>query len=62
MLNDLNDIEQLKLLCAALLSKSGGRERVTAAQLEDAKGKAVRVSPANEKGDELFISFEEELE
>lgn len=59
---DGNDLGLLKALCAALLSKFGGRVRVTSGELEAVNGKSFNVSPANEKGDEVFISFEEESE
>jgi hypothetical protein len=62
MLDDLNDIEVLRRLCAVLLGKTGGRARVTSAELEASKGMTIRTAPANEKGDEVFVSLEKEPE
>lgn len=62
MLTDLNDAAQLKQLCLVLLSKTGDRARVTAAELEAAEGATIRVAPANGKPDEMFVWLEKESE
>lgn len=62
MFSDLNDAAQLKRLCLVLLSKTGGRARVTAAELEAAEGSTIKVAPVNGKPDEVFVWIEKESE